>query len=262
MLSSHPSLVKNKSAFTLIELLVVIAIIAILAAILFPVFARARENARRSSCMSNMKQLGLGIMQYTQDYDERYEYGSAPVANTAFRGIGWAGQTAPYLKSRQIFNCPSDTNTGGGNVATSGTPVSYAFNTWLGGVNMAAVTDVARNVMLSEMSTKVNVNLADANEGVDFKSPVDLGDNLVTTGGPPGYSQECCGNNGSAMVHATGKYLDVTSGENSDATRNKPRHFDGANYLMADGHVKWYRGTAVTERAANNANGAVSMFRP
>jgi prepilin-type N-terminal cleavage/methylation domain-containing protein len=63
---------KKKFGFTLIELLVVIAIIAILAAILFPVFGRARENARRSSCQSNLKQIGLGAMQYTQDYDEQY----------------------------------------------------------------------------------------------------------------------------------------------------------------------------------------------
>lgn len=61
---------QNRTAFTLIELLVVISIIAVLAAILFPVFARARENARRASCMSNLKQIGLGFMMYTQDYDE------------------------------------------------------------------------------------------------------------------------------------------------------------------------------------------------
>jgi prepilin-type N-terminal cleavage/methylation domain-containing protein len=64
----------GKTGFTLIELLVVIAIIAILAAILFPVFARARENARRSSCLSNMRQIGVGILQYNQDYDEYYPY--------------------------------------------------------------------------------------------------------------------------------------------------------------------------------------------
>jgi prepilin-type N-terminal cleavage/methylation domain-containing protein len=62
----------HRKAFTLIELLVVIAIIAILASILFPVFARARENARRTSCLSNLKQIGMGFMQYTQDYDEKY----------------------------------------------------------------------------------------------------------------------------------------------------------------------------------------------
>jgi prepilin-type N-terminal cleavage/methylation domain-containing protein len=95
-------------AFTLIELLVVIAIIAILAAILFPVFARARENARRASCMSNLKQMGLGIMQYTQDYDERmpptYSYygvgGTAPL-------VWWEDITQPYVKSYQICVCPS-----------------------------------------------------------------------------------------------------------------------------------------------------------
>ena len=95
---------RTKSAFTLIELLVVIAIIAILAAILFPVFARARENARRSSCMSNMKQLGLGVLQYTQDYDEKY-----PSGTNGTRGRGWAGQIFPYVKSAQIYVCPSDT---------------------------------------------------------------------------------------------------------------------------------------------------------
>lgn len=76
---------KKLFAFTLIELLVVIAIIAILAAILFPVFARARENARRSSCMSNMKQIGLGLMQYTQDYDERLPCPGATDWNGEFR---------------------------------------------------------------------------------------------------------------------------------------------------------------------------------
>src|SRR5471030_203059 len=95
----------RKSGFTLIELLVVIAIIAILAAILFPVFARARENARRASCQSNLKQIGLGILQYTQDYDEKM-----PVCNNYVQrqSQGWAGPILPYLKSVQVFHCPSD----------------------------------------------------------------------------------------------------------------------------------------------------------
>ena len=88
-------------AFTLIELLVVIAIIAILAAILFPVFARARENARRSSCQSNLKQVGLGMMQYTQDYDE-----SLPQGGYAGPPYVWTVFT-PYIKSDQIWRCPS-----------------------------------------------------------------------------------------------------------------------------------------------------------
>ncbi len=106
--SAHRSSIK---AFTLIELLVVIAIIAILAAILFPVFARARENARRASCQSNLKQIGLGLTQYSQDYDERMPRSWFGIDKDA-SGLGrykWMDAIYPYVKSEQIFNCPSDT---------------------------------------------------------------------------------------------------------------------------------------------------------
>src|SRR5690606_38632404 len=95
-----------KTGFTLIELLVVIAIISILASILFPVFARARENARRGSCMSNEKQLGLAALQYTQDYDERLfgHYSSEGGVQKT-----WMNRLQPYMKSTQIFVCPSET---------------------------------------------------------------------------------------------------------------------------------------------------------
>ncbi len=106
-----------KKAFTLIELLVVIAIIAILAAILFPVFGRAKQNAQRSSCQSNMKQIGLGMMQYSQDYDEigvAYRIGTRnPFADEAGTGSVTDGTTffsqmlQPYVKNYQIFACPS-----------------------------------------------------------------------------------------------------------------------------------------------------------
>src|SRR5687768_182630 len=85
---------RQTRGFTLIELLVVIAIIALLAAILFPVFARARENARKTSCLNNCKQMALGLMQYSQDYDELLPKGSS---NN--RGNGWAGPTLTYVKS-------------------------------------------------------------------------------------------------------------------------------------------------------------------
>jgi len=147
----------KKSGFTLIELLVVIAIIAILASILFPVFARARENARRTSCLSNMKQIGLGLMQYTQDYDERYPpnwqcpdntwAGCTANAATAIdtdpskpsgrftvnanHGDGsghartWMDSIFPYVKSTQIFVCPSHT--------LAASRPSYGYSTAIGG---------------------------------------------------------------------------------------------------------------------------------
>ena len=107
-------------AFTLIELLVVIAIIAILAAILFPVFARARENARRASYSSNLKQIGLGLLQYVQDYDEQMVNAYYPYAAGGNDGFSngaanpprykWMDAAQPYLKSTQLFTCPSDSD--------------------------------------------------------------------------------------------------------------------------------------------------------
>src|SRR5262245_47677455 len=107
MKMQQPFFPVRKNAFTLIELLVVIAIISLLAAILFPVFSRARENARRSTCQSNLRQVGLGVLQYFQDFDEYPPCG--PNASASWRiGMGWMGQILPYVKSTQIFICPND----------------------------------------------------------------------------------------------------------------------------------------------------------
>ncbi len=93
----------RKNGFTLIELLVVIAIIAILAAILFPVFARAREKARQASCSSNVKQLMLGVLMYVQDYDEK-----TPIADSHTGGdFNWTNFVMPYVKNQQLWYCPS-----------------------------------------------------------------------------------------------------------------------------------------------------------
>ena len=115
------SLRTPKKAFTLIELLVVIAIIAILAAILFPVFGRARENARRTSCVNNMKQLGLGVSMYAQDNDGRY-----PMSSGLQR---WPNYIFPYVKSRQLFVCPSvsDAQTRGQTWSTSDPERYYGY---------------------------------------------------------------------------------------------------------------------------------------
>jgi len=123
--------------FTLIELLVVIAIIAILAAILFPVFARAREKARQTSCLSNIKQLGLGVIMYAQDYDEQHPVMYwTPVAGyddgVSREGISVMSTILPYVKNSQIFSCPSirptTTYTASNNVVTVS---DYAFSCYV-----------------------------------------------------------------------------------------------------------------------------------
>jgi prepilin-type N-terminal cleavage/methylation domain-containing protein/prepilin-type processing-associated H-X9-DG protein len=101
---------KRAKGFTLIELLVVIAIIAILAAILFPVFAKAREKARQSSCLSNLKQIGIGFQMYTQDYDQNWIecwYNNATAVGGGYR---WQQVVQPYLKNTQVLECPSASN--------------------------------------------------------------------------------------------------------------------------------------------------------
>ncbi len=109
---------KSKMGFTLIELLVVIAIIAILAAILFPVFAQARAQARKVVCLSNMKQIGLASMMYVQDYDEIFApnrlYKDGTNTDIAPNGATWHALIYPYIKNSEIFFCPDDTlNVGG-----------------------------------------------------------------------------------------------------------------------------------------------------
>ncbi|WP_309719906.1 DUF1559 domain-containing protein [Armatimonas sp.] len=114
----------KKSAFTLIELLVVIAIIAILAAILFPVFAQARGKARAISCLSNMKQLGTSFMMYVQDYDETFPLGVQEDWNN-----GWPTAVQPYVKSLGVFRCPDDGDlTQPAGTGWAGAPISYASN--------------------------------------------------------------------------------------------------------------------------------------
>jgi prepilin-type N-terminal cleavage/methylation domain-containing protein/prepilin-type processing-associated H-X9-DG protein len=165
---------KKYQAFTLIELLVVIAIIAILASILFPVFGRARENARRSSCQSNLKQIGLGIMQYTQDYDEKM-----PGARTDIVGIGevpWHVMVQPYIKSTQLFKCPSNSSTGfqqrtGGTTPYPAVPISYlcvgGANDWGGTAPMRHNTQSVTT--LSSLETPATTILV--GEHVDRNDP-------------------------------------------------------------------------------------------
>lgn len=108
----------RRRAFTLIELLVVIAIIALLAAILFPVFGRVRENARKTACASNMKQVGMGLVQYQQDYDEKMPfcvvYYNVSLSGGSQTGTTWKNLIFPYVKSTQVYVCPSNNSTNPG----------------------------------------------------------------------------------------------------------------------------------------------------
>ncbi|MDR3709694.1 MAG: DUF1559 domain-containing protein [Capsulimonadaceae bacterium] len=240
--------------FTLIELLVVIAIIAILAAILFPVFATAREKARQTSCLSNLKQIGLGYTQYEQDYDE-----TVPCGDNGYGfGMGWAGMIYPYVKSAQVFLCPDDQ--GPGDV------ISYAANANMVGYTPAITPTPAQVSMLAGPASTVllfevtNCNNANGNWTVatDYKqSPtgngLDLFNNLqgATYKVPVTASSTCatcekyatgllantCVGGGTSPCDRTGAtYTPTTSYYASVAGI----HSGGACYLMADNHAKWF----------------------
>lgn len=219
----------SKRAFTLIELLVVIAIIAILAAILFPVFARARENARRTSCQSNVKQIALGVFMYAQDYDEKMPLlvGDS-FANTKTNSAlvsGWADAMQPYLKSTQIFQCPSDSAPPNTVVDTAGYS-DYWLNGRIASKSDATFDAPAMTVLIGDGAggTTTGISETDANGYV--------GSTRYYTYGTGGTS--CA----STYVARAASFSGAQ------------RHLDGANIAFADGHVKWQKGTTTTTSAA------------
>lgn len=219
-------------AFTLIELLVVIAIIAILAAILFPVFGRARENARRSSCQSNLKQIGLGIMQYTQDYDETF-----PLIYFATTGssMNWARSTQPYIKSTQVFICPSGPSsppTGApstvvGSGYWSGPGAAYFYYTYGYNANLSfpASSLTASPISLAAVTnTSSTVMVTDIGAAPDATKPAH-----EWTAEPVSWMLDDTAN--AFVSQLTGGNAHHFAGPNA-------RHLETCNVLYTDGHVK------------------------
>jgi prepilin-type N-terminal cleavage/methylation domain-containing protein/prepilin-type processing-associated H-X9-DG protein len=196
----------RRKGFTLIELLVVIAIIAILAAILFPVFARARENARKSSCQSNLKQLGSAMMMYVQDYDETYMLHCAG-------GNCWARMLTPYHKNTAVLNCPSQAFTSGRACADG----SYGYNmNALDGVSMAQLQRPADVIAIADARRKARTGEVCPVRFINHNSNM--------TGSPPACGWEGCNSTDSCRANW---------------------HSDGANIAFADGHVKWMKKQAL-----------------
>jgi prepilin-type N-terminal cleavage/methylation domain-containing protein len=223
-----------RSAFTLIELLVVIAIIAILAAILFPVFAQAREKARQATCVSNIKQLGLAFLQYNQDWDEMMPIGNNYGGNTG--GLGWAGQIYPYIKNVDVFVCPNDE----GKSSSTRTVCSYALNG-----NLNAPSNVPTPLPVSQFTAPANtVVLFEVNGAyvgrTGYLSGVQNGGGIdpLEQYSPAGTGSPVTQPNGAAS-YATGQTLSRRNTTNLANIYPTPRHKYGACYLAADGHAKF-----------------------
>ncbi|NUQ00336.1 MAG: prepilin-type N-terminal cleavage/methylation domain-containing protein [Armatimonadetes bacterium] len=198
-----------KRAFTLIELLVVIAIIAILAAILFPVFAKAREKARQTSCLSNLKQMAIAEQQYEQDYDERMAAIMSVPSNATLSIHTWMNMLTPYCKNTQVFSCPSSTN---------------RFR-YLGGAG------VTRDQMLGSYGGNRTSDCPDAGGATGTYM---YAYRALATLQYPAEAIMVMDSNGGNLVrfNATG-FTDVENGFFP--------HNDGASVAFFDGHAKWMK---------------------
>jgi prepilin-type N-terminal cleavage/methylation domain-containing protein/prepilin-type processing-associated H-X9-DG protein len=220
------------NGFTLIELLVVIAIISLLAAILFPVFARARENARRASCQSNLKQIGLALVMYSQDNDQRIFGNPDNGAN------GWLTCYMPYIKSTQVLHCPS------AKLAVNRAKTDYNRNMIVLKEATIAGVEIGYSAPLFAFSPSMTMFAMDGEGAADWSDCY--------------YSYSRIGQYGENVDSCT--YYCVSM-----------RHLDGFNTAFLDGHVKWtlrskvyqkYDGTYITQPPGNYLYGsAVSQLK-
>jgi prepilin-type N-terminal cleavage/methylation domain-containing protein/prepilin-type processing-associated H-X9-DG protein len=240
----------KRAGFTLIELLVVIAIIALLAAILFPVFARARDNARRATCMNNLKQIGLGTMQYVQDNDGRFPvdvYGGVlgpdgRELEPGWNAVFWQQMIWPYVKSDQIFFCPSSPSQMGKQVAADPrvNGRSYMLN-----ANYSYSSHIAQanaNMKESKMPDAAGTFLFGEFGAYYFSTQDMLGTSVAPNGT---FYMPGIGLSSGGSVSCSGVFPEFKSDcENG-------RHFTGLTMAYADGHVKWLAGTKVRADASN-----------
>jgi prepilin-type processing-associated H-X9-DG protein len=243
-----------------------VAIISILAAILFPVFARARDNARRASCISNLKQIGLGVMMYVQDYDERFPggYYGVPAGTVGPDGkiywdgvVFWEQMIYPYVKNHQVFFCPSSAQPFSVPTSETGATSPYA-NTLNGnyGMNGLIATDGTSNVPnMASVSSPASTYLF-MEFGIYSFQPYYV---LHPSGT---YYLPGVGNLGESCSSVTD-----TASTTFKSDCESGRHFGGVTVGFADGHVKWLKSSVVLKEANRfltgpPVNGGVSAFNP
>ncbi len=238
----------SRRGFTLIELLVVIAIIAILAAILFPVFAQAREQARKTSCLSNMKQIGLASNQYMQDFDGRFHEMLVGGADSRAGRVGepsvWTGCLQPYLKSGAVFSCPS---------RTSDKPMDFTYTASPLNVRGLEFPAIGMNAFLGFYFNYYYYKQVIA-AGASYPRPVS--DALVKYPTQTVTYVDTFDQAASPRGYWAGVYNGI--GTNFGIS---DRHMQGSNVAFFDGHAKWFKTTRIVNRKCVGASTSATPDR-